>query len=384
MSEKVSNNNLVALRSFWGNASSSPRQGHYAKDDHLHLSEIQAEPLELELSRHVLKNVAKATKHDNKNDSSWLRAEYIKPSTEYGLPITVKSNTREFVRIQDIWMHAIQTDPSILDEGALVLNARKNGTPVTGINLAKYRISQAAVQSNVVSTAEDGAALPQSRATPVPTSSLPPTSPPAPAIIEHADLSSGPISSPQSGGVKVSQNSPTAISPTSTLRSSTTSPVTSSDGMTRRPYCVTRTHQAEEYDRSTSMDSSSVSQQRSASNSPARDFGLPMQETPITQGTTPDPHFQLQHGDRQRFSSSTAFSSASTTVTFQAIITTGSNATAIPFGIDHINEAVDDIMAFVDWKNSDGGRGVPVDFKTFMSIMRFRPTASNALILHKE
>ncbi|KAL1645712.1 hypothetical protein SLS58_003596 [Diplodia intermedia] len=284
----------------------------------------QVEPLQFELSRHVLKKVVSAIKYKKKADASWLKLEYIRPSTEYGVPISIDSDDAEFFRIQTVWLNAVEADPTLKDEGALILKAKKNGIPVSGIDLAKYRVHPDAAQSNITAKAA-------------------PSSP---------------------GGIQVPKSSPTAVSPTSTLRSSYSPEAPDNTMMRSRSYPIPEhAYHAGESQKATGM---AGSHQQSARHAPGysteADEALPR---------------------RRRYSGSTAYSTAATTLTFQANITTGPNVVAVPFNLDNINETIDDVVAYVNWKNSEAGRLTPVDYKTFLSIMRFRPGPANALVVHK-
>ncbi|KKY24852.1 hypothetical protein UCDDS831_g02192 [Diplodia seriata] len=303
----------------------------------------QVEPLQFELSRHVLKKVVSAIKFKKRADASWLKLEFIRPSTEHGVPVSVDSNDPEFFRIQDIWLKAVEDDPTLKDEGALILKAKKNGVPVSGIDLAMYRVHPDAAQSNI--TAKP--AQPQ----------------PVSASARHPTLSSGPVPS-SSGGFQVHKPSPTAVSPTSSLRSSYSPEVPDNSMMRSRSNPISEhAYNAGESQKATGM---VEPHQQSAGHAPAyrtqADQALPR---------------------RRGYSGSTAYSTAATTVTFQANITTGPNVVAVPFNLDNINETIDDVVAYVNWKNSEAGRLSPVDYNTFLSIMRFRPGPANALVVHK-
>lgn len=373
MPEKVSN--LIQLRRYWLSSQSIPHQ--VLDDSRLQnklLSSGQAEQLQLELSRHLLKKVAKVLKRQRKPDSDWLNAEFIRPSVNFGCPITVTSGTEDYARIQHLWLLAIDMDAAVKDEGALVLNAVKDEAPVSGIDVRKYNIHPRAVQANLL---RQHVALPT--AGPIPSEKALPSN----------DVLNSPFSASRgAGGVKV-PGSPTAISATSTLRSSASSDA--SDSMPRAPpYCQGRA------DKPTTIHGSHYATRENdglRSTPETQDYALAIHNKSAgetTQSTTslrvtPEPGSTLQHGRHpHRYSASTTYSSSMTTVVFQAKITTGGNITEVPFGTDNMAEAVEDIMAYVDWKNSDVGHNVPVDFKTFMSIMRYRPTASNALVLHRD
>ncbi|OJD33515.1 zygote arrest protein 1 [Diplodia corticola] len=291
----------------------------------------QVQPVQFELSRHILKKVASAIKFDERADASWLKIEFIRPSTEYGVPITVDSDDPKFFRIQNIWATAVQADPTIKDEGALILKARrKDGTPVSAIDPSKYHVPSDAVQSNV--TAEPA---------------------------RHPSLSNLRGASPL-GASKAPKLSPTAVTSASNLRSSASPEVPDNTMM------HDRVPHAGEIQKPDGMASILGSNQQNARRAPGCDTEA--SEAPRR---------------RRAYSGSTVYSPATTTVTFQANITTGPNIVAVPFDLDNINESIDDIVAYVDWKNSEVGRASPVDFKTFLSIMRFRPIQANAVVLRK-
>ncbi|KAF4544123.1 Zygote arrest protein 1 [Lasiodiplodia theobromae] len=310
------------------------------------------EHLQFEISRHVLKKVSKAIKSDNKADATWLKKEFINPSTEYGVPITVDSYGHELSRIQKLWNMAVEAEPSIEKEGALILNAKKNGTEVVGINLSKYGIKPNAVQfENATPTGSK------------PTQQYEPNS----TAARHPTLTSVHAAASPSDGIKA-ESSPTAISPTSSLRSSSSPEVPDIPMMHPRPFPTSqRASHVGEPERSDGKASMLSSRQQSARPPPGQ-----------VSDTDKAPRRR-----RRRYSGSTTYSAANTTVTFQANITTGGNVSAIPFSLDNINEAIDDIIAYVDWKNSEGGRRSAVGFKDFLDISNFRSSASNALVLRK-
>ncbi|KAH7054294.1 hypothetical protein B0J12DRAFT_784354 [Macrophomina phaseolina] len=395
MTDKVSRTTtLTDLRRSVGDSSSpsfqDSRNDYHSQHQHQRedLSEVQVETVQLELSRHILKQVYKVIKSDHKGDASWLYKDFIRPSVEFGCPITVTSNTFNYAKIENIWETAVKADPTIMDEGALVLSATKNGFPVRGLDLSRYAVRPAAVQANIVDSAGNASTPQQPRArvnmresAPVPSpkpiqaSMSPPITPSAiPMPTESVYWSNSAITLP--GDVKIPPSSPRPISPTSTLRSNSTSP-RSPRGMKRAPPYSGPSYHAGGY----RSDSSASQQSTRANTAPNRDF--PVQKASHSKTTSPDPGTQM-NDRQQRFSRASTCSTVATTVTFQANIATDGNISAIPFCFDDIPEAIDDIMAFVDWKNSNAGCSTLVNFSTFMSIVRFRPAQSNALVLCKE
>ncbi|GME41811.1 hypothetical protein GTA08_BOTSDO14095 [Neofusicoccum parvum] len=395
MSDKVSQ--LVALRNFWRSLPPAPSVARQHDRSDLHsqyeqtedLNGVAPDPLQFEFSRHVLKKAArvlkKSNKKANKTDADWLNEEFIRPSNEFGRPIAATSGSPDLVKFQHLWELAVAIDPSIKDEGALIIDAKKNGSPVTGVDILKHKVKPETIQANVMPIIGGKPALQQPQPGP-PASPHQPTAMPTSASTpnENLALSSDPVSSPVTGGVKVSQSSPTAISATSSLRSGTSSNA-SGGGITHASrYAAAATN-------SDGMFPVPFAQQHPESHGLSNQNALAIQNSPrmtahdnTPSHLTPEPGFQQFSRRPRRYSGSTTYSSSATTVTFQAMITSGGDVTAVPFGIDDMTETVEDVMAFVDWKNSDSGRCVPVDFRTFTSIMRFRPSASNALILCKK
>ncbi|KAF2140315.1 uncharacterized protein K452DRAFT_319821 [Aplosporella prunicola CBS 121167] len=75
---------------------------------------------------------------------------------------------------------------------------------------------------------------------------------------------------------------------------------------------------------------------------------------------------------------------SNTTVSFEATITTNDGSSSkVPFSFRDMTQTLENIAAYVDWKNSASGMHCNVDFNSFISIRKFTSETSSALVVRR-